>query len=122
MRPIPASPAPARESASPTTGSMASRWRREAISGTTPPNGRWRSSWEKTTEESTSRPSLTTAAAVSSQEVSIPSVSKVHRLVEGEPAQAAAPRLLRQGGEGAGGLGVGVGDAHRPAAGLGQPE
>src|SRR3970282_250067 len=59
------------------TGTMASRWRREASSGTTPPYGAWIASWEATTLDSTRRPSASTAAAVSSQELSIPSTSIV---------------------------------------------
>ena len=58
-------------SASSMTGRIRSTWAREAISGTTPPN-RWCSaSCEATTEESTSSWSVTTAAAVSSQVVSM---------------------------------------------------
>ena len=50
-------------------------WAREAISGTTPPNSACRSTWEDTTLDTTSDPPMTTAAAVSSQLVSIPSTS-----------------------------------------------
>src|SRR5207302_7669819 len=63
---------PARASASSTTGTITSRWRREANSGTTPPYGAWTSSWEATTLDRIRRPSATTAAAVSSQELSMP--------------------------------------------------
>ncbi len=58
--------------ASCTTPVMASLCSREAISGTTPPNTRCRSIWEATTEESICLPSSTIAAAVSSQELSMP--------------------------------------------------
>src|SRR6267143_3057000 len=64
---------PASASAFSTTGTMTSRWRREASSGTTPPYGAWIASCEATTLESTRRPSASTAAAVSSHELSIPS-------------------------------------------------
>src|SRR4030042_5239917 len=47
---------------------------REATSGNTPPNWAWMSIWEATTLERIRRPSSTTAAAVSSQEVSIPRI------------------------------------------------
>src|SRR5690606_2451152 len=47
-------------------------WRRLATSGTTPPKGRCRSTWEATTAATSSRPPRTRAAAVSSQLVSIP--------------------------------------------------
>ena len=40
-----------------------------------PAVGAWSSNWVATTEESTRRPSATTAAAVSSQEVSMPKIS-----------------------------------------------
>src|SRR4030065_372008 len=46
----------------------------EATSGLTPPNGACKSIWEATTLERIRRPSSTTAAAVSSQEVSIPRI------------------------------------------------
>ena len=54
------------------TGTMFSTWWREAISGTTPPKGAWNATWDDTTFERIRRASATTAAAVSSQEVSIP--------------------------------------------------
>src|SRR5205814_5165560 len=57
--------------------------RREASSGTTPPYGAWSASCEATTLDRIRRPSVRTAAAVSSHELSIPStiipgVSPVH--------------------------------------------
>src|SRR5687767_3555178 len=52
------------------TGRIRSTCAREAISGTTPPNGPCSSSWVATTLPSTCRESVTTAAAVSSQVVS----------------------------------------------------
>src|SRR5207249_97184 len=58
-----------------TTGTITSRWRREASSGTTPPYGAWMASWEATTLERTRRPPASTAAAVSSHELSIPSTT-----------------------------------------------
>ena len=48
------------------TGSIASRWARDAISGTTPPNFSCSLVWEATIEDFTILPSVTTAAAVSS--------------------------------------------------------
>src|SRR2546422_162218 len=66
---------PASASAFSITGTMTSRWRREASSGTTPPYGAWIASCEATTLESTRRPSASTAAAVSSHELSIPSTT-----------------------------------------------
>ena len=42
-------------SASRTTGATSSRWRREATSGTTPPNRAWSSACDETTDESTRR-------------------------------------------------------------------
>src|SRR5262245_3726117 len=67
-----ASPVPASPSARRITGTTTSRWRRDASSGTTPPYGPWTSSWEATTLERILRPPSSTAAAVSSQEVSMP--------------------------------------------------
>ena len=66
----------ARSSASSITGETSSRWRLEAISGTTPPYFAWMSAWELTTFERISPPAVTTAAAVSSQEVSIPRITR----------------------------------------------
>ena len=57
------------------TGLSSSRWARLAISGTTPPYGTWRSICELTTLDTTSLPPITSAAAVSSQLVSMPSTS-----------------------------------------------
>src|SRR4051812_27011663 len=54
---------------------MDSRWARAATSGTTPPNLAWRSICEETMLERTRWPSSTTAAAVSSQVVSMPRMS-----------------------------------------------
>src|SRR4051812_20432918 len=50
-----------------------STWLRDASSGTTPPKRRCSSICVATTSESTRLPSSTTEAAVSSQEVSMPS-------------------------------------------------
>src|SRR4051794_37083139 len=51
-----------------------SRCARLAISGTTPPNRACRSTWLETTDERTVRPPQTSAAAVSSHDVSIPRI------------------------------------------------
>src|SRR5262249_32070402 len=61
----------ARARAASITGSMLRTWWRDASSGTTPPYGPCTASWDETTEERTS-PSRSTAAAVSSHELSIP--------------------------------------------------
>ena len=54
------------------TGTTSSRWRREAISGTTPPKRACRSACdERMRRAHVRRPGVTTAAQVSSQEVSI---------------------------------------------------
>ena len=52
-----------------------SRCLRDAISGTTPPNFLCISIWVEMIFDKISRPSLTTAAAVSSHEVSIPKIN-----------------------------------------------
>ena len=62
-------PTPAAPIASATTSFTSSVWRREATSGTTPPNCACSSFCDDTMDESTSRP-RTTAALVSSHEVS----------------------------------------------------
>src|SRR4051794_35975816 len=84
---------PASASARSTTGPIARRWSREAISGTTPPVSRWTSSCEATTFDSTSRPSTTIAAAVSSHEVSMPRTRAIGELY----ACAGAGRVERHG-------------------------
>src|SRR5690606_27790990 len=56
------------------TGKISSTWRREAISGTTPPNRWWSSIWDAITLERMRLPPSTTAAAVSSQLVSMPRI------------------------------------------------
>ena len=63
-----------RSSASRTTGTMARRCSREASSGTTPPYLPCMAICEATTLESTASPLATTAAAVSSQEDSMPRI------------------------------------------------
>ena len=78
-------PAPAWLIASATTSLTSSVWRREATSGTTPPNCACSSFCDETMDESTSRP-RTTAALVSSQDVSTARM---------RPAGAAAPRSKR---------------------------
>src|SRR5579871_1206982 len=62
----------ARARASRTAGTMARRCSREASSGTTPPYLPWVLICDATTDESTDSPFSTTAAAVSSQEDSMP--------------------------------------------------
>ena len=57
-----------------TTQQMFSQCRLEAISGTTPPYLRCSSTWVEMTEERIFRPFSTTAAAVSSQELSMPRI------------------------------------------------
>jgi len=47
--------------------------------GTTPPYWACNSNWVATTEDNTVRPSATTAAAVSSQEVSMPKISMMNQ-------------------------------------------
>ena len=61
--------APASLIASATTSLTSSVWRRDATSGTTPPNSACSSFCDETMDDSTSRP-RTTAALVSSQDVS----------------------------------------------------
>ena len=58
-------------------GVTVSRWARLANSGTTPPNAAWRSIWLATRDERTDSVSSTTAAAVSSHEVSIASTVRL---------------------------------------------
>src|SRR5438874_11478322 len=55
-----------------TTGTMPRRCSREASSGTTPPYGWWVANCENTTFDAVCSPERTTAAAVSSQELSMP--------------------------------------------------
>ena len=74
------------------TGKMRSRCAREAISGTTPPKRWCSSSWEATTEALTSSRSVTIAAAVSSQVVSM-----VRRCMAGIKGQGAEGRYSVQG-------------------------
>src|SRR5687767_11582896 len=64
---------PASSMALVTTPQMFWRWWREASSGTTPPQGACSAIWLETTLERIRVPSSTTAAAVSSQEVSMAS-------------------------------------------------
>src|SRR2546428_3833832 len=70
-------PIPARVTASCTTWSMVSMWRRPANSGTTPPKRAWVSTCERTTSASTEPSARATAAAVSSQDVSMPRITDV---------------------------------------------
>src|SRR5215213_951922 len=83
---------PASTRASATTGVSSSTWARLATSGTTPPKRACRSTWLDTTEERTSVPSRTTAAAVSSQLVSIPSSVPFPRLTAALLVGFARPR------------------------------
>src|ERR671919_443581 len=64
--------APACSRASSMMGLSRSTWAREASSGTTPPNRAWMSCWLESTLDRTLTPSSTTAAAVSSHDVSMP--------------------------------------------------
>ena len=73
--------------ASSTTGVSRSTWARPATSGTTPPKRACRSTWLDTTELLTIRPSSTTAAAVSSHEVSMARI-RIGRLTTLGPAGA----------------------------------
>src|SRR5207302_1137219 len=92
---------PASASARSTTGTITSRCRREASSGTTPPYGAWMASCEATTLERIRRPPASTAAAVSSHELSIPSTTirrpstslAVSTDSKGDAAESLAPGL-----------------------------
>ena len=68
---------PASSSARSTIGVIVSMWARLASSGTTPPKAACRSIWLATTDERTAKVSSTTAAAVSSHDVSMASSSRV---------------------------------------------
>ena len=63
-------------------GVISSTWARLANSGTTPPNSACRSIWLATTDERTSYVSLMTAAAVSSQDVSMASRCGSRRAIQ----------------------------------------
>src|SRR5690242_6786263 len=95
MRSTSSSVLPARVRASCRTGMTCTTWLRLASSGTTPPQRRWMSTWVETTSESTRRPSSTRAAAVSSQEVSIPSTSKSNLSPQEPAAHLLSERLER---------------------------
>src|SRR5215207_11438300 len=71
---------PASTSASATTGVSSSTWARLAISGTTPPYLAWRSIWLATTDDRTRVARSTTAAAVSSHDVSMPRITSAMAL------------------------------------------
>src|SRR5262249_27770716 len=86
-----ASAAPELASACSTTGPISSRWRRDATSGTTPPKRAWRSSWELRIEDSTRPPSSSTAAQVSSHDVSS---ARITRGGERGAASLGAGRVL----------------------------
>ena len=68
-----------------TMGVTVSRWARLANSGTTPPKAAWRSIWLATTDERTENVSSTTAAAVSSHDVSMASTVRLTGLPRGRP-------------------------------------
>src|SRR4051794_29371067 len=87
---------PARSSASRITGTMARRCSRLASSGTTPPYLSCMLICDATTEESTVSPFSTTAAAVSSQEDSMPRMRTVPTLAR------FVDQALQAGGAGAG--------------------
>ena len=59
-----------------TTGTIASMCFLEASSGTTPPYGWCKAIWDDITDDKTFVPSITTDAAVSSQDVSMPRIFK----------------------------------------------
>ena len=94
------SPTPASARDFSITGVISSRWCLEATSGTTPPNFEC-ASWEETTLERTAPPS-STAAQVSSQEVSIASCGK-RQAPEG---RSAAGRGLRSRSAGRASMGT----------------
>ncbi len=89
--------APAPASASSITGATSSRCRRDATSGTTPPNRACSSACEATTFARISPSSVTTAAAVSSHDVSRPRITlrrrgRAQRLPHGpNPAHPGGP-------------------------------
>ena len=80
----------------PTTATTASVCLRDAISGTTPPKRAWKSTWLATTLESSSRPPRMTAAAVSSQVVSIAEDEVVARAARGRARAERRERLGRR--------------------------
>src|SRR2546427_8647322 len=81
------------------TGQMFSIWWREASSGTTPPKGAWMAAWLETMLDRMRIPSSTTAAAVSSHDVSMPRMSMLsHRLFNAEVAEN--ERRGRRGSQG----------------------
>src|SRR6266567_339665 len=86
---------PASVRASVSSGLTFSRWAREAISGTTPPNRSCRWAWLDSRFDRIFRPSSTTATAVSSQEVSIPRT----RIPALGLAEDAAGQIAHDGGE-----------------------
>ena len=90
---ISSSAMPACTMASAITGFSISTWARDAISGTTPPKRAWRSIWLEITDESCVRPSRTTAAAVSSQELSMPSTVRTDGVVAGGLVHVASRRV-----------------------------
>ena len=96
----------ARERASSITGMIRSTCARDATSGTTPRQRACKSSWLATTLDSTSRARVTTAAAVSSQVVSIASSGTVRLQATNRqnpqrsivvPHTHAAPILITEG-------------------------
>src|SRR3989338_8265445 len=66
------------------TGSILRTCSRAATSGTTPPVARWRSICDAITFDKTFRPSCTTAADVSSHEVSMDKMGMNHETIEVE--------------------------------------
>src|SRR4051812_22837909 len=83
MTSISSQPTSACSIASRITGTRAWTWARDASSGTTPPYGRCRAIWLATALPSTQRPSRTTAAAVSSHELSIANTRVIELLPQG---------------------------------------
>ena len=93
---MPALAIPERARASSITGTIRSTWAREASSGTTPRHRAWSSSWLATTLESTTRERSMTAAAVSSQVVSIANSGTGGELREERGTDGESPRTSRR--------------------------
>src|ERR687897_1301070 len=107
--PGPAVTATASTSWSATPGVSSSTWARLAISGTTPPYRAWRSIWLATTDDRTRVARSTTAAAVSSHDVSMPRITSAMALAAYgprassrtgvDPSRAPQPIDARRGSE-----------------------
>src|SRR5581483_4706954 len=95
MPPTSSSVAPACANADVSTGIRLVMWTREAISGTTPPYSPWIAICDATRSARMRRPSSTSAAAVSSHDDSMPSVSTLLELRE-DGADLAGELALRR--------------------------